>query len=142
MTLVTEEMHQRAEGMGVTLHLGRNELVDELEPLWLSLFDHHLAVRTGTLPVIDRSESWPRRRALYEELLQHPETFIVVARRESIAVGYVLSHLHNGPDDTWPTDDKIAEVESPSFLRSEGRDWEHSCSIAPNRYWKASVSET
>ena len=117
--MITNEMHQRAEILGVTLHLGRNELIDELEALWLSLFDHHLAVRTGTLPVIDRSESWPRRRALYEDLLQRPETFILVARREPIAVGYVLSHLHNGPDDTWPTGDRIAEVESIAVLPSE-----------------------
>ena len=117
--MITREMHQRAEGLGVTLHLGRNELVDELEPLWLSLFDHHLEVGAGSLPVIDRSESWPRRRTLYEELLLRPETFIVVARRESIAVGYVLSHLHNGPDDTWPTGDKIAEVESIAVHPSE-----------------------
>ena len=119
MTLVTKEMHQRAEDLGVTLHLGRGELVEELEPLWLSLFDRHLEIGAGTLPVIDRSESWPRRRALYEELLQHPETFIVVVRRESIAVGYVVSHLHNGPDDTWPTGDRIAEVESIAVLPSE-----------------------
>lgn len=118
--MITEEMHRRAEFLGVTLHLGRSELVEELQPLWLSLFDHHLVVHAaGDLPVIDRSQSWPRRRALYEELLQQPETFIVVARRESTTVGYVLSHLHNGPDDTWSTGDRIAEVESIAVLPSE-----------------------
>ena len=33
------------------------EVVDALEPLWLSLFDHHRAVGPG--PFINRNDSWP-----------------------------------------------------------------------------------
>lgn len=41
--MIPEALGRRAADLGVTLHLGREELVDELEPLWLSMFDHHLS---------------------------------------------------------------------------------------------------
>ena len=40
----------------VTLTFGGAELVDALEPLWLTLFDHHRTVGPG--PFIDREDSW------------------------------------------------------------------------------------
>jgi ribosomal protein S18 acetylase RimI-like enzyme len=117
--MIPEALRRRAADLGVTLHQGRHELVDELEPLWLSLFDHHLSTGAAGLPVIRRSESWARRRALYEELLRSQETFVVVARRESAAVGYAFAHVHMGPDDTWDTGDRIGEVESLAVLPLE-----------------------
>ncbi len=71
---------------------GGAELIDVVEPLWLALFDHHLAVGNGGLPGIPRAES---------------------------AVGYVMAHVFDGPDDTWPTGDLIGEVETLSLLPSE-----------------------
>ena len=52
---------------GVELRVGGAELLDALEPLWLSLFDHHRDTGAAGLPVIDRALSWPRRRAYYED---------------------------------------------------------------------------
>lgn len=73
--MIPEGLNRDADDLGVTLHQGRHELVDELEPLWLSLFDHHLSTGAADLPVIRRSESWPRRRALYEQLLLSQEAW-------------------------------------------------------------------
>jgi hypothetical protein len=56
--MILEALNRRAADLGVTLHQGRHELVDELEPLWLSMFDHHLSTGAAGLPVIKRSESW------------------------------------------------------------------------------------
>lgn len=109
----------RAEASGIALTIGSSELLDALEPLWLALFDHHAEVGAAGLPVIDRALSWPRRRRLYAELLAGPEAAIVIARRDSAAVGYCLVHVHHGADDTWPTGELIGEVESLAVITAE-----------------------
>ena len=96
----------------MTLERGGAELIPEIEPLWLALFDHHRAIGSAGLPTIDRSETWPRRSALYEKLLATPDAFVLIARRAGGAVGYALVHMHEGADDTWPTGERIAELES------------------------------
>jgi GNAT superfamily N-acetyltransferase len=103
----------------VTLERGGAELLAELEPLWLSLFDHHRTIGAAGLPMIDRAQTWPRRRAVYERLLETPDAFVLVARRDALAVGYALVHIHEGADDTWPTGARIAELESLAVLPSE-----------------------
>jgi ribosomal protein S18 acetylase RimI-like enzyme len=95
------------------------EALDEVEPLWLSLFDWHLQIGAAGLPVIDRDHSWPLRRALYEELLERPDSFLLLARRDGRAVGYALAHLHDGADDTWPTSERMGHVESLAVLPEE-----------------------
>jgi GNAT superfamily N-acetyltransferase len=99
--------------------VGGRELIEDLEPLWLALFDHHADVGGGGLPVIDRAKSWPLRRKLYDQLFADPRTFAIAAFRDRRPVGYVVGHVHAGPDDTWPTGDLIGEVETLSVLPSE-----------------------
>jgi GNAT superfamily N-acetyltransferase len=103
----------------VTLERGGAELLAEIEPLWLALFDHHRAIGSAGLPTIDRAETWPRRRALYDRLLATPDAFVLLARREGVAAGYALVHVHEGADDTWPTGERIAELESFVVLAHE-----------------------
>lgn len=103
----------------LTLTIGGAELIDELEPLWLSLFNWHAAIGAAQLPLIDRELSWPRRRALYVRLLEHDDAFVVVVRRHGEPVGYAVAHVHDGPDDTWPTSDRIGEVESLAVVEAE-----------------------
>lgn len=103
----------------MTIERGGAELVAELEPLWLALFDHHLAIGAAGLRTIDRAQSWPRRRALYEEVLAVRDAFAVVARRDGAAVGYALVRIHEGADDTWATGDRLAELESLAVLTAE-----------------------
>lgn len=111
---------QRAAAIGVELAFGGLDLLDELEPLWLALFDHHATVRTQDVPIIERALSWPRRRALYERLLPGPDAFVLLARRDGRPVGYVLAHVHDdGPDDTWPTGARVGEIESLAVLPDE-----------------------
>ena len=117
--MIPEPLNQRAADLGVNLHQGRHELIDELEPLWLSMFDHHLSTGAAGLAVVARSESWPRRQALYQQLLQSDDAFVVLARRGPTAVGYALAHVHDAPDDTWDTGDRIGEVESLAVLPTE-----------------------
>ena len=110
---------ERAAAGGVTLRYGRHELLDELEPLWLALFEHHLSVGAAGFPVVDPATSWQRRRRLYTRLLDEPETVIITASRGPRPVGYCLAHIHHGADDTWPTGDRIGEIESLAVLAAE-----------------------
>lgn len=84
--------------------------VDVLEPLWLALYDHHRSVHPG--PYRPRDDSWPHRRRQYVEILSDPQAFVVLAERKDVPLGYAMVSLHDGPDDTWPTGDRYAEVET------------------------------
>lgn len=99
--------------------MGGEELIDSVEPLWMALFDHHLAVGNGGLPAIPRSDSWPLRRSFYAGLFEDPRTFVIVAWRGEKPVGYVVGHVIAGPDDSWPTGDLIGEIETLSVLPAE-----------------------
>lgn len=97
---------------GVQFTLRDASVIDELEPLWLDLFDHHVSVGGGGIITIARDLSWPRRRVLYEHLFTEPGTFVVLAEQDGNPVGYALCHIKAGPDDTWDTGDLIGEVET------------------------------
>jgi ribosomal protein S18 acetylase RimI-like enzyme len=101
----------------VSLEAGRDELVDELEPLWLTLFRHHREVGPG--PFVDESSSWPIRRRFYLRVLEDPRSFVLLARRGPRPVGYAVVSVHDEPDDTWPTGDTFAEVETLLVLPDE-----------------------
>jgi ribosomal protein S18 acetylase RimI-like enzyme len=96
----------------VHITFGRDELLDRAEPLWLALFDAHRDIGHAGLPLIERSQSWPRRRLHYEALLQDSRTFVAIAHDAEGDVGYALAYVHDGADDTWPTSDPQGEVES------------------------------
>jgi ribosomal protein S18 acetylase RimI-like enzyme len=113
------ELESRAAAEGVELRFGRHEALDALEPLWLSLLDHHVEVGAAGLPVVSRDLSWPRRRRFYLELLDQPETVVVTVSRAGDPVGYCVAHVRHGADDTWPTGDVIGEIESLAVLASE-----------------------
>lgn len=103
----------------VTFTVRGADCLDDLEPLWLALFDHHHSVGDAGLPIIDRSRTWPRRRRIYAELFDDPDTFAVLASRDASPVGYVMCHLHHHPDDSWDTSDRIGIIETLSLLPSE-----------------------
>jgi ribosomal protein S18 acetylase RimI-like enzyme len=113
------DLARRAADAGVELQFGRHEVLDSLEPLWLSMLDHHIEIGAAGLPVVNRDLSWPRRRRFYTELLEQPETVVVTASRERSLVGYCVAHVRHGADDTWPTGDVIGEIESVAVLASE-----------------------
>jgi ribosomal protein S18 acetylase RimI-like enzyme len=113
------DLARRAAAAGVELRLGRHELLDDLEPLWLALLDHHVEIGAAGLPVVNRDLSWPRRRRFYTELLAEPETVVVTASRTGGLIGYCVAHVRHGADDTWPTGDVIGEIESLAVLAAE-----------------------
>jgi ribosomal protein S18 acetylase RimI-like enzyme len=112
-------LNRRAASAGVELRFGRREVLDDLEPLWLSMLDHHVEIGAAGLPVVSRDLSWSRRRSFYAGLLSEPEATIVTASRPAGLVGYCVAHVRHGADDTWPTGEVIGEIESLAVLASE-----------------------
>ncbi len=108
-----------ADPQTVTFTVRSADCLDDLEPLWLALFDHHHSVGDAGLPIIERSLTWPRRRQIYPELFESAGTFAVLAERDSALVGYAMCHLQEHPDDSWDTSDTVGIIETLSLLPSE-----------------------
>jgi len=94
------------------------EAIATLQPLWISLHDHHVAVAPHLRelgPVRGAAGSWTVRSALYEEWLAEPDAFVMVAEVDGIAVGYALAHMR-GEEESWQTGPRIAELETLAVL--------------------------
>lgn len=102
---------------GVTIRLAGAEAVDALEPLWLSLHRHHREVAPD-LAMYPDERSWPLRRDLYRQWITEPGSFILLAEDGGELIGYAFTHVFAGPDDTWVSGDRIAELESLSVAAS------------------------
>lgn len=97
--------------------------IDDLEPLWKSLYGHHRSVhpRIPGVALREEDESWSVRRAEYVQWLAEPDAFVLIAEEEEggRAVGYALVHYRE-PDDSRTTAGRFAELESLAVL-SEAR---------------------
>jgi ribosomal protein S18 acetylase RimI-like enzyme len=85
------------------------DVVDELEPLWLTLKNHHGA-RTPGQAVHDDATSWNRRREEYADWIAEEGSFFLVARDGGRPVGYALVLVHPG-SPTWIEPRRIALVQ-------------------------------
>ena len=93
------------------------ERIDELEPLWHAMLDQ-VALENSVVPIRPAAESWPLRRAVYEDLLQRPEAFALVARRGDEIIGYAMVKIEDA-DAVWYTGELQAELESLALLPHE-----------------------
>lgn len=82
----------------------------QVEPLWRSLIDH-LRELDSVVALVPHEQSWPRRLAIYEELLADGESFALGARRAGRLVGYAVVHVAP-PDAVWSTGARYAELTS------------------------------
>ena len=92
--------------------------IDELEPLWRALVEHHRDVAEGVGGLNSVEESWRRRRAQYESWLAGDEAGLVVADRGGRLVGYAMLSL-NPPPATWDFGARVVEIETLSVLPDE-----------------------
>jgi GNAT superfamily N-acetyltransferase len=92
--------------------------VDELEPLFKAMHEHHRAGRPGAasvLPFRSDEEAWARRREHYRELLASGRGHLLVAEDDGRAIGYaVVSEV--GSQATLQTGAAMAELESLAVL--------------------------
>ena len=81
-----------------------------LEPLWRALIDH-IRDLDSVVEIVPHEQSWPRRRAIYEELLADGASFALGARRDGRLIGYAMVHV-GPPDAVWYTGGRYAELTS------------------------------
>lgn len=102
------------------LRVGSAEDLDLLEPLWVAVHHRHREAMPHLAPYVSDAETWRARRTLYQQLLDKPETLLLVALVDGRPVGYGLTHVMAVADswieDTWTTGDRIGEIESLSVL--------------------------
>jgi ribosomal protein S18 acetylase RimI-like enzyme len=93
------------------------EGLDEVEPLWNALREHHAEVALEWLPdVRSRADSWRLRRAQYDGWLAGGEGFGLVARADDGSpLGYAFVLMGEG-SATWPLGDRNGEVETLAVL--------------------------
>jgi ribosomal protein S18 acetylase RimI-like enzyme len=94
------------------------EEIETLEPLWNALREHHARVSPNFGAPRPRADSWGLRLAQYESWLQEPDSFVLLAERESNQVGYAMVHLRAG-SPTWPLGERAGELETLAVLRQE-----------------------
>ena len=66
--------------------------INKLEPLWLALRDHHGSVNEHWGPLRAPDDSWGRRRAMYEEILNEGGVVFLVEGEGTIAGMAVCDH--------------------------------------------------
>ncbi len=108
-----------AEASGIELRVVCSGAeLDQLEPLWSALQDHHAAIEpelaVGT-PARAVAESWRMRRRKYERWIEEPDSFYVLAELEGAGVGYAFVTVGPGYA-SWATGERLAELETLSVL--------------------------
>lgn len=116
--------------MPVTIEELPADRLDDLEPLWQSLLEHHGRVSPPALRMVRPAESWPRRRRLYREWLGAPGAFVLVARLDGQLVAYALVSMHGSDalDDTWKSGETVAELQTlVTAPKAAAAAWARSC---------------
>jgi len=90
------------------------EQLDELQPIWRSLYEHHLAL---TPYMRERArpphEAWQARRQVEREwLAAEPSSFVLVATRDGAPIGYAFVRVRPGAlfATSWRASDPLAEL--------------------------------
>ncbi|HEX3692857.1 MAG TPA: GNAT family N-acetyltransferase [Solirubrobacteraceae bacterium] len=99
------------------------ERLDELQPIWRTLYEHHLAL-TPYMRERARTpqEAWAaRRRVEAEWLAQEPQSFVLTAARDREHVGYAFVRVRPGAQfaTSWRASDPLAELSILAVLPDE-----------------------
>jgi ribosomal protein S18 acetylase RimI-like enzyme len=88
--------------------------MDELQPIWRSLYEHHLAL---TPHLRDRAQpferAWQARQRIEAEWQARGEDlFVLAAKAEDRYVGYALVRIRSGADfaASWDASERLAEL--------------------------------
>ena len=75
--------------------------IDELEPLWLALREHHASVTGHWGPLRPPEESWRRRRADHEAMLAEGGVLLLAVDDDGSVLGYAMCEQEEGRSPTW-----------------------------------------
>ena len=87
--------------------------VDEIEPVYRSLYAHHVAVSTWRPgPERGADVAWTRRRARYLKTLAEPSGILLLAERDARVVGALIGEVEVDPEgsDTFVIPDRVAHL--------------------------------
>ncbi len=98
------------------------ERLDELEPIWRTLYEHHLAL-TPYMRERARTpeEAWEARRRVEREwLATEPQSFVLAARGAPGYLGYAFVRVRPGAQfaTSWRASDPLAELSILAVLPS------------------------
>ncbi len=96
------------------------ERLDELEPLWRALYEHHVALSPH---LRDRErpfeQAWEtRRRSEREWLAREPQSFVIAAENDGSFVGYAFVRIYPSSvfASSWSASDPLAELATLAVL--------------------------
>jgi ribosomal protein S18 acetylase RimI-like enzyme len=93
--------------------------IDELEPIYRSLYAHHVEVSTWRPgPPRGADTAWARRRARYEKTLASPNGILLLAERDGRVVGALIGESEENPEgsDTFEIPSHVAHVHDLAVL--------------------------
>lgn len=97
------------------IHKAGKDRLDSLEPLWRALQEHHTNIGTVLGALRSPEESWILRRREYEQWLDEPGSFLLIAEKENRPVGYALVHRRRR-SCAYVTSDHPADLATLSVL--------------------------
>jgi ribosomal protein S18 acetylase RimI-like enzyme len=93
--------------------------LDELEPVYRALYDHHVAVSTWhPAPERGHDVAWQRRRGRWESTLSSADGIVLVAERDGRVVGALIAEVEDPADgsDTYAVPTSTAHVHDIAVL--------------------------
>jgi ribosomal protein S18 acetylase RimI-like enzyme len=103
----------------LTISLAGSERIDDVEPIYRALYDHHVAVSTWRpAPERGADEAWRRRRGRYETTLSDPGGLLLIAERDESVVGALVGEVEDPADgsDTYAVPTSTAHVHDLAVL--------------------------
>jgi ribosomal protein S18 acetylase RimI-like enzyme len=103
----------------LTISLAGAERIDDVEPVYRALYDHHVAVTTWR-PAPERGAdvAWQRRRKRYESTLSSSDGILLVAEGDGRVVGALIGEVEDPADgsDTFAVPTSTAHVHDLAVL--------------------------
>lgn len=100
---------------GVEIATGSVRDIPALRGVFLSLHEHHRGLSRVALTEPDE-RAWTERVSTYEQYFAENRALLHVARLDRRCVGYALTVLHPGSDDTFPLGAGYAELYTLAVL--------------------------
>jgi ribosomal protein S18 acetylase RimI-like enzyme len=99
--------------------LGGAGRIDDVEPIYRSLYAHHVEVSTWRPgPPRGANVAWGRRRARYAKTLADPSGILLLAERGGRVIGMLIGEVEDSPEgsDTFAIPDRVAHLHDVAVL--------------------------
>jgi ribosomal protein S18 acetylase RimI-like enzyme len=90
----------RTLGWMIEVVRGDESRIDELEPLWLALREHHGSVTEHWGALREPADSWARRRGMYADILAEGGSLHLAVEDDRV-LGHAMCEREEGRSPTW-----------------------------------------